>query len=160
MLQMKNHGTYKNMKNQKRIIREGLLVCGVILGCMTVFPAIGHLWTEYAVAATSGNNSQNPTTSKTVCLACHKPFDDLTKKTVKFTMPSKEVTSPHLYVPHESKEMKDIPECTGCHEAHALPAPTSRDRSRISVDFCYSCHHEKTLARCAECHGATKVQAR
>jgi hypothetical protein len=90
------------------------------------------------------------------CLDCHGPFDKLIEVSAKYVAPSKEKTSPHRYVPHDSKLEKDIPECSHCHTAHpvaTLPAKGSIDLSKVSVQWCYdSCHHEKTLTSCKECH--------
>jgi hypothetical protein len=90
------------------------------------------------------------------CLSCHGPFDKLIEASAKYVAPSGEKTSPHRYVPHDSKEGKDIPVCSHCHTAHPLsplPAKGSIDLSKVSVQWCYdTCHHEKTLKSCKECH--------
>lgn len=86
------------------------------------------------------------------CLACHGSFDDLVKATADFTAASGETTSPHRYIPHDDKE--GLPECTGCHTAHAIPI---EDVSAIvkpdNVDWCYdNCHHARNLSACSTCH--------
>jgi len=89
------------------------------------------------------------------CLGCHGPFDQLIEAAAKYVAPSGEKTSPHRYVPHESKLEKDIPDCSQCHTAHPLsplPAKGSLDLSKVSVEWCYTCHHEKNFTSCKECH--------
>jgi len=89
------------------------------------------------------------------CLSCH-PFDKLIEATGQYVAPSGEKTSPHRYVPHDSKKDADIPECTNCHVAHPLdPLPTqgSVDLSKVNVQYCYdTCHHEKNFTPCKSCH--------
>jgi hypothetical protein len=90
------------------------------------------------------------------CLDCHGPFEKITEATANWEAPSREKTSPHRYVPHDSKQASDIPECTNCHAAHTIsppPAPGSIDLKKVSVDWCYTtCHHEKNFTPCKECH--------
>jgi hypothetical protein len=89
------------------------------------------------------------------CLDCHGPFDKLAEATAAWKAPTGEKTSPHRYVPHTSKLADDVPDCTNCHTAHALPAPAagSIDRSTVTVNWCYkTCHHEKTFEPCKKCH--------
>jgi hypothetical protein len=89
------------------------------------------------------------------CLDCHGPFDKLIEVTAKYVAPTGEKTSPHRYVPHDSKLEKDIPDCTHCHTAHPLsplPAKASIDLSKVSVEWCYTCHHEKNFESCKNCH--------
>jgi len=89
------------------------------------------------------------------CLGCH-PFDKLIEATATYVAPSGEKTSPHRYVPHDSKKDEDIPECTNCHTAHPqdpLPTHGSIDLSKVTVQWCYDvCHHEKNLTSCKQCH--------
>jgi hypothetical protein len=87
------------------------------------------------------------------CLSCHGPFNKLIEVTANYVAPSGEKTSPHRYVPHDSKEANDIPDCTHCHTAHALPQPaTAIDLSKVSVEWCYTCHHENNFKSCKDCH--------
>jgi hypothetical protein len=89
------------------------------------------------------------------CLGCHGPFDKLIEATANYVAPTGEKTSPHRYIPHDSKLDKDIPDCTHCHTAHPLsplPAKASIDLSKVSVEWCYTCHHEKNLRSCKDCH--------
>jgi hypothetical protein len=89
------------------------------------------------------------------CLSCHGPFDKLIQTTANYVAPSGEKTSPHRYVPHDSKLEKDIPECSRCHTAHPvspLPAKGSIDLSKVNVEWCFTCHHEKNLKSCKDCH--------
>jgi len=89
------------------------------------------------------------------CLSCHGPFDQLIASSAKYVAPSGEKTSPHRYIPHASKLAKDIPDCIHCHTAHPLsPLPSAGqiDLSKVSVEWCYTCHHEKNFKSCKECH--------
>ena len=89
------------------------------------------------------------------CLGCHGPFDKLIQVSSKYVAPSGEKTSPHRYVPHDSKQEKDIPDCSRCHTKHPLsplPAKASIDLSKVSVEWCYTCHHEKNFTSCKDCH--------
>jgi len=89
------------------------------------------------------------------CLHCHGPFNKLIEVTANYVAPSGEKTSPHRYVPHDSKLDKDIPECSHCHAAHQLfppPAKGSTDLSKLNVDWCFTCHHEKNFKSCKDCH--------
>ena len=93
--------------------------------------------------------------AKDVCLRCH-PFDKIVAASATYVAPSGEKGTPHLRVPHDSKDDKDIPECTNCHAAHPLapmPAQGSIDLSKVGVAWCYDkCHHTKTLESCKKCH--------
>ncbi len=90
------------------------------------------------------------------CLDCHGPFDTLILTSTNYVAPSGEKTSPHRYVPHDSKLAKDVPDCSHCHTAHSLdslPAKGSVDLSKVSVQWCYAtCHHEKNFKSCKDCH--------
>jgi hypothetical protein len=94
--------------------------------------------------------------SRDECLNCHGPFDKLIEASVKYVAPSGEKGSPHKYVPHNSKQAEDVPECSHCHQPHALdplPKKGSIDRSKLGVQWCYeACHHEKNLTSCKQCH--------
>lgn len=93
--------------------------------------------------------------AQTGCLRCHGPFDKLVAASGDYVAPSGEKLSPHRFVPHDSKLEKDIPECTQCHTAHPLspqPVKGQIDLSKVNVDWCYSCHHEKNFKSCKECH--------
>jgi hypothetical protein len=94
--------------------------------------------------------------AENVCLGCHGSFDKIIEASGKFVAPSGEKTSPHRYVPHDSKKAEDAPECTNCHTRHPLdplPAKGSIDLSKVTVQWCYEvCHHEKNLKSCKECH--------
>ena len=97
-----------------------------------------------------------PSAAENECLRCHGPFDKIIEASAKYVAPSGETTSPHRYVPHDSKEEEDIPECSHCHTAHPLdplPAKGSIDLSKVGVQWCYgACHHEKDLTSCKKCH--------
>jgi hypothetical protein len=116
--------------------------------------APGQGTTTNAAAASSANTVAAPAGNG--CLDCHGPFDKLIEASAKYVAPSGEKTSPHRYVPHDSKLEKDIPECGHCHTAHPLsplPVKGSLDLSKVSVQWCYeTCHHQKDLKSCKECH--------
>jgi predicted CXXCH cytochrome family protein len=86
--------------------------------------------------------------SKEACLGCHGPFDKLASATANYTMPSGEKTSPHRYVPHNSK---DIPECRKCHKPHPVPLTSTKGLPKANTDLCYTCHHAMVL-QCGTCH--------
>lgn len=126
-----------------------VLVCACILGADNGTPAQGARSRTAAPAS--------PRAADNNCLACHAPFDKLIETSgKKYVAPSGEKTSPHRYVPHNSKKEEDIPECSHCHTAHPVdppPAPGSIDLSKVGVQWCYdACHHEKNLQSCKECH--------
>src|SRR5512139_512888 len=93
---------------------------------------------------------------KEACLDCHGPFAKIVEATANWKAPSGEKTSPHRYVPHDSKQASEIPDCRSCHDAHAIsppPAAGSIDLKKVTVDWCYTtCHHEKNFTPCKECH--------
>jgi hypothetical protein len=134
---------------KKFAVAIGILVCAWIV-CT---------W-NYTPAQTAGKKSPaSPaaaTPSKSDCLNCHGPFEKLVASTDKWVAPSGETTSPHRYVPHDSKKDEDIPECTECHTAHAPDAPPAHgtvDLTKVKVNYCYeTCHHEKNFTSCKQCH--------
>ena len=85
------------------------------------------------------------------CLGCHGPFEKLASAPPGFVAPSGEKVNPHLYVPHD---LKEIPNCLTCHRPHsanptpaelaALPKPT--------VKTCFECHHKENFVSCQTCH--------
>jgi hypothetical protein len=110
-----------------------------------------------ASTPTDGAQSSTPAVKKKErkCIDCHGPFDKLAGMPANVTAPSGEKINPHRYVPHDSKEEKDVPECLQCHTAHPLspkPDKGSIDLSKISLQYCYTCHHDNTLKSCKECH--------
>jgi hypothetical protein len=115
---------------------------------VTVSPAKGttNAPASGSIAASAANG----------CLDCHGPFDKLIAASAKYVAPSGEKTSPHRYVPHDSKLEKDVPECSHCHTAHPLsplPSKGAIDLSKLGVQWCYdTCHHQKDLKSCKECH--------
>jgi len=86
--------------------------------------------------------------SKETCLGCHGPFDKLVSASSNYTMPSGEKTSPHRYVPHNSK---DIPECNQCHKPHPVPLTSKEGLPKADPQWCYTCHHKGVL-QCGTCH--------
>jgi hypothetical protein len=108
-----------------------------------------------ATATNTLASGQGTGQAESKCLNCHGPFDKLIEATTNYVASTGEKTSPHRYVPHDSKLEKDIPDCTHCHTAHPLSplsAPGSINVSKVSVEWCYSCHHEKNFQSCKDCH--------
>jgi hypothetical protein len=106
-------------------------------------------------AAASGQTSVAAEGGQKKCLDCHGPFEKLVNSATNHVAPSGEKVAPHRYVPHDSKLEKDIPECSHCHTAHPLsPEPTkgSIDKSKLSVTWCFECHHNKDFQSCKDCH--------
>lgn len=92
--------------------------------------------------------------SKATCLGCHGPYEKIIAKTADYRMRSgdQEIKSnPHRYVPHDSKEANDIPECSYCHEPHPVPLTTKEGLPKPKATWCYGCHHAKVLT-CGTCH--------
>jgi hypothetical protein len=104
------------------------------------------------VAVASGSDT---TTAGNTCLRCH-PWDKVMEASVKYVAANGEKANPHMYVPHDSKQGKDIPDCMNCHKTHPLspmPAKGSIDLSKVDVKWCYdACHHEKNFEPCKKCH--------
>ncbi len=103
-----------------------------------------------APAAPAAAAATTAESSKDTCLGCHGPFDKLASATANYPWPSGDKTTPHRYVPHDSK---DIPECSNCHNPHPQP-PTASDITAMAnpnPKWCYDCHHTGTLA-CGTCH--------
>jgi hypothetical protein len=96
------------------------------------------------------------------CLGCHGPFDKLSADTANYVAPNGEKSSPHRYVPHDSKAEEDIPDCTNCHPAHPLdplPKKGSIDLSKVTIKWCYdACHHKKNFTSCKKCHDEEQKQ--
>ena len=131
----------------------GILICAWILSVedRTSAPRPGPEPRSTVLA--SGPVSKD---SENECLRCHGPFDKIIEASANYVAPSGEKTSPHRYVPHDSKKEEDIPECSHCHTAHPLdpmPAKGSIDLSKVGVQWCYdTCHHEKDFTPCKKCH--------
>jgi predicted CXXCH cytochrome family protein len=91
---------------------------------------------------------------KATCLACHGPFEKIIEKTVDYKMMSGEQeikSNPHRYVPHDSRDVQDIPECSYCHEPHPVPLTKKEGLPKPTATWCYGCHHAKVLT-CGTCH--------
>jgi len=93
--------------------------------------------------------------SKEVCLKCHGPYERLAGAPAAYAAPSGEKINPHVYVPHASKEAAAIPECTSCHQAHAVPPDAAQIKAQPKADvrWCYTaCHHNNDFEPCTNCH--------
>jgi hypothetical protein len=110
----------------------------------------------FALSPRFVSTASRSATQASSCLDCHGPFDKLSASTAGWKAPSGEKTSPHRYVPHDSKQPDDVPDCKNCHAAHPQtppPASGSIDLSKVTVEWCYkTCHHEKTFEPCKKCH--------
>ncbi len=131
-----------------------LVLTAGLTGCKSKTGAAASRPASAAVAASAAQPSAVKTDDK--CLDCHGPFDKLIQVSANYVTPSKEKTSPHRYVPHDSKLEKDIPDCSHCHTAHpvdTVPAKGSIDLTKVGVQWCYeSCHHVNNFKSCKECH--------
>lgn len=88
------------------------------------------------------------------CFDCHESFDELSTKEPAFEFTAKEgdkplKINPHKYVPHESKT---VPDCLSCHTPHKVDITEASQAPKAKIDYCFGCHHEKTFAKCADCH--------
>ena len=117
--------------------------------------AAGSQPTAAATAASSATTQPGAAAAsgKDACLTCHGPFDKLIASSTTFVAPSGEKTSPHRFVPHDSKATSAVPECTNCHTAHPIPPTGKVDLSKVTVDWCYTtCHHQNNFTPCVTCH--------
>ena len=139
------------MMNRLFFILSGILAGAFIsIACEQLAMYSCSLQTAPVLAAQAENEAL-----KAKCLSCHGPFEKMTGVTDKYTAPSGEKISPHRFVPHDSKKVEDVPECTNCHTAHPInpPAHGSVDLSKVNVKWCYeTCHHEKNFTSCKQCH--------
>jgi hypothetical protein len=83
------------------------------------------------------------------CLGCHGPFDALSKRSSEYVSEQGEKANPHLYIPHDSKQ---IAKCVDCHDTHPLPVTEPENIAKPGLQYCYSCHHEENFEPCAQCH--------
>ncbi len=93
--------------------------------------------------------------SKEVCLKCHGPYEKLAGAPAAYAAPGGERINPHVYVPHTDREATGVPECTSCHEPHAIPPDAARIKAqpRPDVEWCYTaCHHSNDFQPCKNCH--------
>ena len=92
----------------------------------------------------------SPGDQTNTCLLCHGPFEKLVEATKGYTWPNGDITSPHKYEPHKSKDKID---CINCHKPHPLPPSESDIKAMADPDpsYCYSCHHTGVLS-CGTCH--------
>lgn len=137
------------MKKEFRIVYG----CAIVLAGMLLsgsFPAGALVLTATpAYAATAALSAA--ASSKDACLTCHGPFDKLISATANYMMSSGDVkikSTPHRYVPHDSK---DIPECSKCHKPHVVPLISKEGLPEPTADYCYTCHHAGVL-ECHTCH--------
>ncbi len=118
----------------------------------TVTATQGAVMTSTATAtstlAVTGTTSATVSPQNAICLACHGPFEKLVAATADYAWPNGEKTSPHRYLPHDSK---DIPECSNCHKPHPVPLVSTEELPKPSVQWCYKCHHRRVL-QCGTCH--------
>ena len=118
---------------------------GIFYTCVSIL-ALTLLLSGSSPAATTASTEAG--SSKDACLMCHRPFDKLISATANYTMPGGEKTSPHRYVPHDSK---DIPECSNCHKPHPVPLTSTEGLPKANAKWCYGCHHTRVL-ECGTCH--------
>ena len=86
------------------------------------------------------------------CLECHGPFEELKAKPGNFVITDwrgESKINPHLYVPHDSKE---IPACINCHVVHSVPPESTPEKPKY-IKWCYDvCHHQQDFTVCSSCH--------
>ena len=118
-------------------------LCCVVILCFFLGAGFSSILAAQPAAKPPAAASEN-------CLNCHGPFDTLASQTGDYVMPSGEKTTPHRYVPHDSKK---VPSCTSCHVRHDLPFKKNDKAAKANVDFCYAnCHHTSNFKACKECH--------
>ncbi len=99
----------------------------------------------------ASGSAARPDFSRDTCLACHT-FSKLITDTANYAGWRRgQTASPHQYVPHNSNNAKDIPECMYCHIAHPLPLTSTTGLPKANGDWCYTCHHMEVL-ECGTCH--------
>lgn len=124
-----------------------------LLPSPTAVPKPAMAATTIPVSTATTTTSAAPAASKDVCLGCHGPFEKRVGSPANYVAPSGETTSPHRYVPHDSKAAIAIPECTNCHEPHPVPPTSPMVVPKADVQWCYgACHHTNTLEPCKKCH--------
>lgn len=85
------------------------------------------------------------------CLSCHGPFEKLASAPPFFVAPSGEKINPHVYVPHD---LKEVPDCVSCHKPHSAN-PTDAELASLpkpTVTSCFECHHKQNFENCQKCH--------
>lgn len=100
-------------------------------------------------AAVSGATSLTEAAGSAYCLKCHGPIEKLQEKTKGFISEWDEAVNPHVFVPHDTKNVAD---CAECHKAHPIPYTPGSAGPKPKLTYCYSCHHTEELKSCKECH--------
>jgi predicted CXXCH cytochrome family protein len=146
------------MNKQSRILHMHAYILALTLllsGCSTALtptPLPTTAPTALAPPATAATTASAAAgSSKAACLMCHGPFDKLISATADYKMTSGEEeikSSPHRYVPHNSK---NITECSECHKPHPVPLTSTEGLPKPNANWCYLCHHEGVL-QCGTCH--------
>ena len=109
----------------------------------------------FAIVSVSSFAAADNGGASKACLKCHGPFDKLLNAPPSFVAKSGEKVRPHMYVPHD---LKEIPDCGSCHKPHSLP-PDKNEIAKLpkpNVDTCFSCHHTENFTPCKSCHGQNK----
>ncbi len=147
------------MRIQLTLIATLVLVGALILSATGPFSAQKagpESRSKAPVSAEDADDEEDVKDLKKECLGCHGPFAKLVEATANFVSPSGEKTSPHKYIPHDSRIEEEIAECSHCHTAHPLdplPSKGSIDLSKVGVKWCYkACHHQKNFTSCKKCH--------
>ena len=132
----------ETMNNQSGI----LCLCASVLAMTLMVSGFSPAQTPAPAPAAGAETTVEG--SKDTCLGCHGPFDKLTSVTVNYQWQSGDKSSPHRYVPHDSK---DIPECSNCHKPHPVPLTSTKGLPKANAEWCNMCHHAG-FAPCKSCH--------
>ena len=122
---------------------------------------------QWTLVQLGGDTDEDPdeivSPASQACLICHEfTFQNLSYLTVDYVDGWGQPVNPHVYVDtnrgmthannaHNGKLI--VPDCTRCHVAHSMPAPTAAQLAvKGKLTFCYSCHHEENWEACSDCH--------
>ncbi len=109
-----------------------------------------HLVTDDVV-----NTPDINTFTQTACLTCHGPFEKLIDINISAEAEDGNTINPHIYIPHDSTDSSNVPECTDCHKPHKLPSQSEKELALLpkpSLETCYDCHHVRNFTNCHQCH--------
>ena len=98
-----------------------------------------------------------PANGAATCLGCHGPYEKVVKASENYALPDGTKINPHTAMdPNATKPHpyeKRVFECTNCHQVHPFPP---KDVPKPNVEYCFSCHHERNVTNCSQCHQTPK----